>query len=766
MLGPDQRRLWAEGDFNVEIDFSDLAPGANTVEIIHRTAGNQEIARKTVTVNYLTGNDWPQNYFVDWTAAPNVQAKAQVVDGLWTTDANGLRCATMGYDRVVAIGDAQWTDYEVTATITMNALDPAGFDWPSVSPGFGITLRWPGHTDNPVVCSPAPTCGWLPSGGTLWYNAGFYNFPAAPPIRLTSEEMDVPYDRELDYGKPYVFKLRVQGLPGGGSQYFAKIWDAALAEPAGWDLVGSEGPSDEPDGSAIIIAHHMDISVADVSIAPVVQGPGTTVSDDFSDAGFTNANWSFVNPDGDASGFAVVGGELQITVDDANTNGHDAWVDGNNLPRLRQSLANTNAVIEVKFNSGLGDGGQVAQGILLEQTDRTFVRFELLRIGGNDRVFAAAIEEDAPGATELIDFPGLPDGLDGPLWLRVTRTDDTFAFEYSTDGATFNSVGSFDFALAASAVSIYAGNEPGVPFTSLVDYFQIASDPIADEDGTLFDLTVTTVGNGSVTVSPEQHAYADGTPVTLTATPGGSAQFDGWSGDVSPTSVNPLDFNVTSDVNVVATFSSLSVPLGLASDNFDCPGTLLHDGWEFINPLGDNSTAAVLGGVLAIDVDLANDHSAFVTTNNVPAVMQDVADVDFVIEAKFDSPLVATTGTEQQTQGVLIEESPNRFVRVDFSTFGPQKFIYAAMINVGASPQQLGLEQLPGLAPPMYVRITRTGNLFDFDYSLDGAIWEDYGQIAPNGGFVVNSMGVYGGNNAGTPHMSRWTTSSMSRPAG
>jgi hypothetical protein len=41
-----------------------------------------------VTVNYLTGNDWPQNYFVDWTAAPNVQAKAQVVDGLWTTDAN------------------------------------------------------------------------------------------------------------------------------------------------------------------------------------------------------------------------------------------------------------------------------------------------------------------------------------------------------------------------------------------------------------------------------------------------------------------------------------------------------------------------------------------------------------------------------------------------------------------------------------------------------------------------------------------------------
>jgi hypothetical protein len=87
MLGPDRRRLWADGDFNVEFDFADL-PGANVVEIIAPGRRQPGDRRKTVTVNYLTGNDWPQNYFVDWTDAPNVQAKAQVVDGLWTTDAN------------------------------------------------------------------------------------------------------------------------------------------------------------------------------------------------------------------------------------------------------------------------------------------------------------------------------------------------------------------------------------------------------------------------------------------------------------------------------------------------------------------------------------------------------------------------------------------------------------------------------------------------------------------------------------------------------
>jgi hypothetical protein len=39
-VGPDRRRLWADGDFNVEIDFADLNPARMSVEIIapHRTA--------------------------------------------------------------------------------------------------------------------------------------------------------------------------------------------------------------------------------------------------------------------------------------------------------------------------------------------------------------------------------------------------------------------------------------------------------------------------------------------------------------------------------------------------------------------------------------------------------------------------------------------------------------------------------------------------------------------------------------------------------
>jgi hypothetical protein len=57
-----------------------IAPGAQATRRSTRKIGDgqllvrQRLARRTT--------------IVDWTAAPVVQAKAQVVDGLWTTDAN------------------------------------------------------------------------------------------------------------------------------------------------------------------------------------------------------------------------------------------------------------------------------------------------------------------------------------------------------------------------------------------------------------------------------------------------------------------------------------------------------------------------------------------------------------------------------------------------------------------------------------------------------------------------------------------------------
>lgn len=68
-------------------------------------------------------------------------------------------------------------------------------------------------------------------------------------------------------------------------------------------------------------------------------------------------------------------------------------------------------------------------------------------------------------------------------------------------------------------------------------------------------LDVDTVGNGTVSISPELPAYPVGTDVTLTATPDTGWRFASWSGDVSSTT-NPLELTLDENTAVTATFEA------------------------------------------------------------------------------------------------------------------------------------------------------------------------------------------------------------------
>jgi uncharacterized repeat protein (TIGR02543 family) len=69
-----------------------------------------------------------------------------------------------------------------------------------------------------------------------------------------------------------------------------------------------------------------------------------------------------------------------------------------------------------------------------------------------------------------------------------------------------------------------------------------------------YALTVSTVGSGSVTKSPDQATYASGTVVTLTAVPGAGWSFSAWSGDLSG-SVSPTTITINGNRTVTATFT-------------------------------------------------------------------------------------------------------------------------------------------------------------------------------------------------------------------
>lgn len=270
-IGPDLRRLLEPGDYNVELATTDLLSGLNEV-VITATDAYQTTTVETVTVEYVTDGVWPDPYTIDWSTVTNIQDVAQVVDGLWTIENGSLRPVVMGYDRAVTIGDVGWADYEVTVPITMHALDPAGYLWPSVSPGFGIALKWPGHT---AWDGAQPTWGWQPSGAGVWYDAGYDG-----PLTLGGEDglsASVP-SRILEYDVRYMFKMRVQTVPGQGSFYAVKAWEEGYAEPADWDMSGLEGLSDVPSGSCALIAHHVDVSFGNVTITPLVDSDPPQIS--------------------------------------------------------------------------------------------------------------------------------------------------------------------------------------------------------------------------------------------------------------------------------------------------------------------------------------------------------------------------------------------------------------------------------------------------------------------------------------------------------
>ncbi len=90
--------------------------------------------------------------------------------------------------------------------------------------------------------------------------------------------------------------------------------------------------------------------------------------------------------------------------------------------------------------------------------------------------------------------------------------------------------------------------------------------PAYSNDESIFSLSFSVVGEGSVTWSPVKDTYRLGEIITLTATPADGYQFSKWGGDLDGTD-NPMMISITEDMNVIAEFA-LPVtppPLGTGS---------------------------------------------------------------------------------------------------------------------------------------------------------------------------------------------------------
>ena len=260
-IGRDRRRLSREGDFNIDIAYSDL-DGSSIDDVVDIFAEDNSgnISTETVTIDYESGNIWPDSYTIDWGSTSDIQDVAQVVDGDWVIEEDTVRTAQPGYDRLIAIGDISWTDYEAIVPITINSPSPAR------NKGIGLAMRWTGHTDDPIPDF-QPKTGWQPLGAIGWYRSETLGISTTGNLELNADDGGA---KTLEVGVDYNFKMRVETIADVGGLYSLKVWEVGQSEPSTWDVQYQDDLSRPQNGSLLLLSHKYDTSFGDVIIEPIV----------------------------------------------------------------------------------------------------------------------------------------------------------------------------------------------------------------------------------------------------------------------------------------------------------------------------------------------------------------------------------------------------------------------------------------------------------------------------------------------------------------
>ncbi|MBP6016427.1 MAG: InlB B-repeat-containing protein [Candidatus Promineofilum sp.] len=264
-IGPNSSRLVRTGDFNIELDYTDLLAGNNTVTIV-ATDNAGGVTPANVIVNYqarAAGWPTPQTITIDWSTATKVNDVAQVVDGNWMISGGKARptsLADTGFDRLIAIGDISWRNYTVTVPVTIHSLHL------NKSPGVGLIVRWQGHFD--AGNSFQPVVGWRRLGAMAWYR--YEKATATEGLQLLGNggnQIGVKgFSPVLNTTYLYKVGISPNADPTKPATYRFKVWPQGQAEPAAWDIEAAGLAGEPRNGSIVLVAHNADVSFGNVTV--------------------------------------------------------------------------------------------------------------------------------------------------------------------------------------------------------------------------------------------------------------------------------------------------------------------------------------------------------------------------------------------------------------------------------------------------------------------------------------------------------------------
>ncbi|MEM7336493.1 MAG: hypothetical protein AAF490_30720 [Chloroflexota bacterium] len=650
-IGPDDRRLANAGDFNIDIETSNpnLIVGTNSLSIsAEDNLGN--LTTKSITFEYTDVNSWPLPYIIDWDTVTNIQAVSQVVDGLWAIENGGVRPTYLDYDRVIAVGDLDWTDYTITVPITIHELDdsPDAVVLPSLQPSVGFITHWLGHDG--VFGQPKWGFSQLGMvGWVTWHHNDLTNdyLQFYDPNQGGQVGINAPFD--ITFGETYIFKMQMDSQSGPPVTYRLKVWHEDDPEPSTW-AKEEEGYEFAPgNGSLLLTAHHVDATFGRVivqtnanSANPTLtvseSGNGSTTlsqagpyaSDEVVDVTATpDVGWVFSHWTGDASGSD---NPLSVTLD-ANKS---------------ITAVFTEIIPEVTTTT-------TGSGAINRSADAPY--------SYNQNLTLTAVPD---AGWEFIEWTEDASGPTNPISLTLTSNITvTAVFTEIVPVLTTNITGNGAINRSADAPYSYnqAVNLTAVPDAGweFVEWSGDASGSTNPLSLTLTDdvsvtaifqaivpeLTTNVTGNGSVNRSADA-PYSYNQVLDLTAVPNAGWEFVEWSGDASG-STNPLSLTLTTDTSVTAVFTEIIPALttsttgsGAINRSADAPYsynqsvnlTAVPDtGWEFVEWAADAS-----GSTNPLSLTLTTDISVTAVFTEIIPVLTTTTSGDGTVNRSADAP--------------------------------------------------------------------------------------------------------------------------------
>jgi hypothetical protein len=167
--------------------------------------------------------------------------------------------------------------------------------------------------------------------------------------------------------------------------------------------------------------------------------------------------------------------------------------------------------------------------------------------------------------------------------------------------------------------------------------------------------------------------------------------------------------------------------------------------WQVVAPNG--GSASVSNEHLYLNLPGGSNHDTAIPSNQALRVLQPIGNEDFDVSIKIDTPVVAAD--ETTSRGLMVAMDNQNFITLALVTDGTNLGLKAQSVARGVPKTLMQVTSFNEYRNPMYLRITRTGDVYVAYDSADGVVWSQAATFSDSR--VPASIGPFAANYNGNP---------------